>query len=65
MISGKACKNAYIAEGGSYATTKNAQMANDSIKTNNTGGNLAHNNMQPFTTVNYIIATTGTFPSRS
>lgn len=30
-----------------------------------TGGSQAHNNMQPFNTVNYIIAMVGTFPSRS
>lgn len=28
------------------------------------GGNQAHNNMQPFTVVNYCIATQGLFPSR-
>ena len=32
---------------------------------NNTGGGQSHNNMQPFLTVNYIIALQGTFPSRS
>jgi microcystin-dependent protein len=30
-----------------------------------TGGNNAHNNMQPYTTINYIIALTGVFPSRN
>ena len=29
-----------------------------------TGGNLPHSNLQPFTVVNYIIATSGIFPSR-
>jgi len=29
-----------------------------------TGGNLPHNNMQPFLVVNYIIALQGVFPSR-
>lgn len=28
------------------------------------GGNAAHNNMQPFLTISYLIATTGIFPSR-
>ena len=32
---------------------------------NNTGGGQPHNNMQPSTTVNYIIALQGLYPSRS
>lgn len=31
----------------------------------NTGDSQAHNNMQPFLTINYIIALQGLFPSRS
>ena len=31
----------------------------------NNGGNQAHNNMQPYLTINYIIAMVGVFPSRS
>ena len=31
----------------------------------NTGGNLSHENRQPFLTVNYLIALQGIFPSRS
>ncbi len=31
----------------------------------NNGGNQAHNNMQPYLTINYIIALVGVFPSRS
>jgi microcystin-dependent protein len=31
----------------------------------NTGGNQPHNNMQPFLTMNFIIALTGLYPSRS
>ena len=31
----------------------------------NTGGGQAHNNIQPYQAVNYIIALQGTFPSRS
>ena len=36
------------------------------ISTNvaNDGGNQGHNNMQPYLTINYLIATSGTFPSR-
>jgi microcystin-dependent protein len=31
----------------------------------NTGGSQAHNNMQPFLTMNFIIALVGLYPSRS
>lgn len=31
----------------------------------NTGGSQAHNNMQPFLAINYIIALVGLYPSRS
>lgn len=31
----------------------------------NTGGNLPHQNIQPFLTINFIIALVGIFPSRS
>lgn len=31
----------------------------------NTGGNQAHNNMQPYLTMNFIIALQGLYPSRS
>lgn len=33
--------------------------------TNNTGGSQAHNNMQPYLTMNFIIALVGLYPSRS
>jgi microcystin-dependent protein len=29
------------------------------------GGGVAHNNMQPYLVINYVIATSGTFPSRN
>jgi len=35
------------------------------VTVNNTGGNQAHNNMQPYVAINYIIALQGVFPSRS
>ena len=31
----------------------------------NEGGNQQHNNMQPYLTISYLIATQGIFPSRS
>lgn len=43
--------------------TPNAQLSTHAV--GNTGGGQAHNNMQPFTTINYIIALQGVFPSRS
>ncbi|MBO6881218.1 MULTISPECIES: phage tail protein [Winogradskyella] len=57
--------NAYNAEGGAYATGKNAKMAADSVSVGQTGGGQAHNNMQPYTGINYIIALEGVYPSRS
>ncbi|WP_397364470.1 phage tail protein [Olleya sp. R77988] len=57
--------NAYNAEGGVYAEGKNAKMAADSVSIGQTGGNQAHDNMQPFQGVNYIIALDGLYPSRS
>ena len=35
------------------------------ITVGNTGGSQAHNNMQPYLAINYIIALVGVFPSRS
>ena len=35
------------------------------VTVGNTGGSLAHTNIQPFECVNYIIALVGTFPSRN
>lgn len=37
----------------------------EGVVSDNSGGNQAHNNMQPYLAVNYIIALQGTFPSRS
>ncbi|QRM88374.1 phage tail protein [Lacinutrix sp. WUR7] len=57
--------NAYNAEGGVFATGANAQMAADATVIGQSGGNLPHNNMQPFTALSYIIALQGVFPSRN
>ncbi|MBA6155605.1 phage tail protein [Tenacibaculum sp. S7007] len=56
---------AYPAEGGSYASVNNVLMANNTVTIGNTGGNLSHENRQPFLVTNYIIALQGIFPSRS
>ncbi len=48
---------------GDYSTTADNIMDVAMIK--NTGGTQAHNNVQPYHCVNYIIALVGTFPSRN
>lgn len=44
-------------------TANMVDMASDVLSS--TGGGQAHTNMQPFLTLNYIIALTGLYPSRS
>lgn len=53
----------YIAGAGlnSFST----EASTTSKATTNSGGNLAHENMQPYLTINYCIALFGIFPSRS
>lgn len=51
------------AAGGAYADTSDGTMAADT--TGISGGNQPHNNMQPFITMNYIIALQGIYPSRN
>jgi microcystin-dependent protein len=46
-----------------YASTYNGSMSSSAIAS--TGGSNPHNNMQPYLCVNFIIALTGIFPSRS
>lgn len=46
-------------------TEMNAGSVTTTTTTLNQGGNLAHNNMQPYLAVNYIIALVGIFPSRN
>lgn len=54
----------YPADGGSYATHANNTMAADTVIINQTGQGIAHENRQPYLTLNYIICTEGIFPSR-
>lgn len=65
-IEGKGGKQVY-----SYSKkTADVEMSEKSITVEDavireTGGNKGHNNMQPFMTVNYIIALQGEYPSRT
>ena len=47
----------------SFGTTSDVTLG--TATTNNTGGNQAVNNLQPYNCVNFIIALQGTFPSRN
>ncbi len=46
-------------------TLDNLTVTVDNVTVNNTGGNQAHTNVQPFQCVNFIIALVGVFPSRN
>lgn len=56
-----------IVEGGKeiYTAGSNTHVALAASAVANTGGSQAHNNMQPYITINYIIALQGLYPSRS
>ncbi len=45
------------------ASTSNLEAMDDNLQSQ--GGSQQHNNMQPYLTVNFIIALQGTYPSRS
>jgi len=51
------------AKGGAYAATQNAKMSTAML--GKTGGGQAHENRQPFLSLNYVIALTGIFPSQN
>ena len=53
-----------VAEDPQYRSAGDTTMAPDVLGTH-AGGGGAHNNMQPFNTVNFIVALVGVFPSRS
>ncbi len=54
------------ANGNAYQQTTNANLVPLAAETVlNNGGSGAHNNLQPFLTLNFIIALVGTFPSRN
>jgi microcystin-dependent protein len=49
----------------SYASAPTAGQAMAPVNTSLVGGNLPHPNIQPYLTVNFIIALQGIFPTRS
>lgn len=54
----------YLATGNDlYSATDGSTLAGASV--GNAGGGQAHNNMQPYLALNFIIALIGTYPSRS
>ena len=54
----------YLAEGETAYRAAGSQVAMDSDAVSTTGGGQPHNNMQPFLTMNFIIALQGIFPQR-
>lgn len=48
-----------------YATAGDKEMAAGELTIQAAGGGQAHNNMMPYTAINYIIALQGVYPSRS
>jgi len=48
-----------------YNTNASAQTTLNTATIGSAGGGAAHNNMQPFTTINYCIAIQGDFPQRN
>ena len=49
------------AQGGAYSSTSDASMQ----PTGNTGGSQPHSNIQPYLTLNWLIALEGIYPSRN
>jgi len=47
-----------------YGENANATLNGAAVSVASSGGNQAHPNMQPYVTINYIIALVGTYPSR-
>jgi microcystin-dependent protein len=54
--------NGVPAAGGAYGATRNAKMSAEMI--GRSGGGQAHDNRQPYVSLNYIIALQGIFPSQ-
>ena len=55
-----------VAGGAAYQTDSSANLVDMASATlSTTGGGQAHTNLQPFLTLNFIIALQGLYPSRS
>lgn len=68
VASGNFWSKDFGSQSGTYNSgPADGQMATDAVTTTvaPTGNNSAVNNMQPYQVVNYIIALTGTYPSRN
>ena len=48
-----------------YSDTRSGSSMRNGVIGNNTGAGAAHNNMQPFTVIQYVIALVGIFPPRN
>lgn len=57
--------NNYVGRGNAVFANANNLVAMDQHTLPETGGSQAHNNLQPFLTMNFIIALQGLYPSRS
>jgi len=65
-FSAPATNRALARSSGGFAwTTPNNLVPMNERSNQNAGGSQAHNNMQPFIAINYIIALVGLYPSRS
>lgn len=58
-------ENNVLGSSQTYHTPPTDVNMGSSINVANAGGNQAHDNMQPYLTINWCIALTGTFPSRN
>jgi microcystin-dependent protein len=56
---------AYPTVGGLYAASPDSNAPMGSSPTSATGGSQPHTNLQPYLTVNFVIALAGVFPSRN
>jgi len=54
-----------VAAGNLYTTNTSPTVQMNANAVTNFGGNLPHNNLMPYLTLNWIIALQGVFPSRS
>jgi len=63
-VDGSSAVGNYLGVGNDlYSATGGSALADDSLP--DTGGTQAHNNMQPYLALNFIIALQGVYPSRS